>query len=196
MVPRIPNLTVGLVAALLLGLACAAPPTQGLSTRPAGSDSNARRAKAGASKLHNTPSIASATKMAAARMKRMQKTPSPGTTMARGSTRAHSEAKGLRAAVGRHLKRSDFKAQMRKTIERSGVVETAQALRRTGVTMTQALTDIFIAYDTDALSLSALGRPGPHWHLQAPLARPPSTAEDHRGSRVYWFRHRPVNSTW
>ena len=150
MVPRIPNLTVGLVAALLLGLACAAPPTQGLSTRPAGSDSNARRAKAGASKLHNTPSIASATKMAAARMKRMQKTPSPGTTMARGSTRAHSEAKGLRAAVGRNLKRSDFKAQMRKTIERSGVVETAQALRRTGVTMTQALTDIFIAYDTDA----------------------------------------------
>ena len=150
MVPRIPNLTVGLVAALLLGLACAAPPTQGLSTRPAGSDSNARRAKAGASKLHNTPSIASATKMAAARMKRMQKTPSPGTTMARGSTRAHSEAKGLRAAVGRNLKRSDFKAQMRKTIERSGVVETAQALRRNGVTMTQALTDIFIAYDTDA----------------------------------------------
>ena len=29
----------------------------------------------------------------------------------------------------------------------------------------------------------------------SPLARPPSTAEDHRGSRVYWFRHRPVNST-
>ena len=140
----------GLVSALVLGLACAAPPTPGLSTRPAVSDSNARRAKAGASKLHNTPSIASATKMAAARMKQMQKKPSPGTTMARGSTRAHSEAKGLRAAVGRHLKRSDFKAQMRKTIERSGVVETAQALRRNGVTMTQALTDIFIAYDTDA----------------------------------------------
>ena len=46
-----------------------------------------------------------------------------------------------------------------------------------------------------ALSLSALGRPGLHWHLQAPLARAPSTAEDHRGSRVYWLRHRPVNST-
>ena len=55
-----------------------------------------------------------------------------------------------------------------------------------------------IARPTPPLSLSAcigparigISRP------TSPLARPPSTAEDHRGSRVYWFRHRPVNSTW
>ena len=75
-----------------------------------------------------------------------------------------------------------------------------------------------IARPTPPLSLG-LHRPGPYWHLQAhisslsrpasarpasaspgrpawSLARPPSTAEDHRGSRVYWLRHRPVNSTW
>ena len=149
-------LSAGLAAVLLLALASAAPPARppakvavnAAGSPAAGGSARVHRAARGAVK--GAPSLAGATKMAAARMKQMQKTPSPGTTMARGSTRAHSEAKGLRAAVGRHLKRSDFKAQMRKTIERSGVVETAQALRRNGVTMTQALTDIFIAYDTDA----------------------------------------------
>ena len=79
--PSVPTPMAGLMAALLLGLAWAAPPAQGRSATPA--------------TLQNTPSIES-----------------------------------LRAAVQKHRKRGAFTAQRRKTTERSGVVETAETLRR------------------------------------------------------------------
>lgn len=76
---------------------------------------------------------------------------------ARRAARASPDSKSsahMRSAgfLGQRIQKSRSAAKMRKAFEKTapGVVQTAEALRRKGITMTSTLTDTFVGYDTDA----------------------------------------------
>jgi len=99
-----------------------------------------RRSRSGASRgSERITSLAAATKAAEAKMKDMKA--------------RRKASSGKPSLLGQHVKKGHHTAaKMRKVFEKAvpGVVQTAEALRRKGVTITSTLTTTFVGYDTDA----------------------------------------------